>query len=433
MSNWLLTVECFTVFQLILDAQVHHSSPSWRPSFFPVGGPGVVAIFLLAFFVSGGGLPSPSSGWRRALSPLGWCPSIPQRKNRQAAPPRERGGRQHHQKEGAYQDARPKGAREACTTAQKEEVGTHHFSLPLFPIELLSSCFFFFFFGPSTFRSVFASRKSSSRAITWFLCIAWLASLCEFFFLLGRHMCCDFPQMFCQSPVCRLLRPARRSAELACWSTSQSGSAPAVQGFLFWCEYRHRRLLLLWTCVQLLDGRCHLFPFLWSRHALAAANRLLPLAKCPWSNENHGSATMLRHPVHALFCATERAFEPRRDVVSRKSTLHSEHHMCPDRRKELLYTSRSARVIRDSEDQSEQAQHRSPRVHYSGNRTFWELWIFEFCKFLKNDFLKKKKKKHGHINNFLFWKTLLKTHENQKNSCSKGLVRRYLRITLLST
>ena len=142
MSNWLLMVECFTVFQLIWDAQVHHSSPSWRPSFFPVGGPGVVAFLFLTSPVSGGGLPSPSSGWRRALSPLEWCPSIPQGKSRQAAPPRERGGKQHHQKEGAHQDARPKGAREACTTAQKEEVGTHHFPLPLSSIGLQVVAFF---------------------------------------------------------------------------------------------------------------------------------------------------------------------------------------------------------------------------------------------------------------------------------------------------
>ena len=34
----------------------------------------------------------------------------------------------------------------------------------------------------------------------------------------------------------------------------------------FLCEYRHRRLLLLRTCVQLLDGCRRLFPFLWSQH-----------------------------------------------------------------------------------------------------------------------------------------------------------------------
>ena len=68
---------------------------------------------------------------------------------------------------------------------------------------------------------------------------------------------------------------------------------------------------------------------------------------------------MLWRALHELCCATERVLEPWRDVVSRKSTLHSEHHMCPDRRKELLCTSQFVRVIRDSEDQSEQAQDRN--------------------------------------------------------------------------
>ena len=40
------------------------------------------------------------------------------------------------------------------------------------------------------------------------------------------------------------------------------------------------------------------------------------------------------------------------------STLNTDHHMSSDRRKELVYTSRFVRVIRDSEDPSEKAQDR---------------------------------------------------------------------------
>ena len=63
--------------------------------------------------------------------------------------------------------------------------------------------------------------------------------------------------------------------------------------------------------------------------------------------------------AHALFCESERVLEPRHEPWSVAGQHNTEITTCDQTEgRDCVYTSRFVRVIRDSEDQSKQAQDR---------------------------------------------------------------------------
>ena len=97
------------------------------------------------------------------------------------------------------------------------------------------------------------------------------------------------------------------------------------------------------SCPHALSWRaCHALHFLWESLFLVWVSSQQSLAVVDVHSARH-----VPRCACALLRTREAPWATTRDVVSRRSTLHSDHHMWSDRRKELVYTSRFVRVIRD--------------------------------------------------------------------------------------